>query len=420
VKRAALLALALAACAPAPETLPAGPASGEGPVFSAGGWEADALGRAAGYPPGSRQRRLERAELVGSFTAYDRIWTARTIARPDTPSPLARGPEPAIRYDAGGGAQRDIDHYLANNPASALLVAKDGRILVERYQYARRDDMRFTSFSMAKTITSMLFGIAMAEGKIRSLDDAAESYVPELKGSEYGRTPLKALLSMSSGVAFREVYDGNDDVSKLAREGYVGLGPGGPGVLRQFSRRERAPDTKFAYASAETQVLGAVVVAATGRSLADYAGEKLWRPLGAEADASWIVDRAGLEAAYCCFQAAARDWLRLGLMLANDGAWNGRQIVPREWIVAATSVDPARRHLAPGTATRFFGYGYQTWIFPGPDRTFALLGVYGQTIAVDPANRIVMVHLAARATPTDPTGGQTFALWRGVRAALGK
>lgn len=418
MKRAVLLALLLAACAPAPAPAPSqGP---EGPVFSPGGWQADALGQASGYAPGSRSRRMERADLVGSFTSYDKIWTARPIAKPATPSPLVRGPEPAIRYDSGGGAQRDIDHYLANNPATALLIAKDGHILVERYQYARRDDMRFTSFSMAKTITSMLFGIAMAEGKIRSLDDTADTYVPELKGSEYGRTPLKALLSMSSGVTFREVYDGTDDVSKLAREGFVGLGPGGPGVLRQFSARERAPDTKFSYASAETQVLGAVVVAATGKSLADYAGEKIWRPLGAEADASWLVDRAGLEAAFCCFQAVARDWLRLGLMLANDGAWNGRQIVPRDWIVAATSVAPARGHLAPGTATRYFGYGYQTWIFPGPGRTFALLGVYGQTIAVDPANRLVMVHLSARATPTDPSGGQTFALWRGVRATLAK
>lgn len=418
MRRALVLTLLLAACAPEPA--PAPPHAASAPVFSAGGWEADALGRAAGYPPGVRTRRMERAELVGSFTAYDRIWTARPIHGPPVASPLAREPEPAIRYDAGGGAQRDIDHYLASNPATALLIAKDGRLLVERYQYARRDDMRFTSFSMAKTITAMLFGIAMSEGHIRSLDDTAETYVPELRGSQYGRTPLRALLSMSSGVAFSEVYDGKDDVSKLARDGFVGVGSGGPAVLRQFAARERAPDTRFSYASAETQVLGAVIVAATGRSLADYAGEKIWRPLGAEADASWLIDRAGLEAAFCCFQAVARDWLRLGLMLANDGAWNGRQIVPRAWIVAATSVDPARHHLAPGTATRYFGYGYQTWIFPGPDRTFALLGVYGQTIAVDPANRIVMVHLSARATPTDPSGGQTFALWRGVRAALAK
>lgn len=416
MRRALLLSLLLAACAPLSAPTPT--RTVEGPVFSPSGWQADALGQAAGYPSGVRTRRLERMELVGSFTAYDRIWIARPISSSAKASPLSRGPEPAIRYDAGGGVQRDLDFYLANNPATALLIAKDGRILVERYQYARRDDMRFTSFSMAKTITSMLFGIAMAEGKIRSLDDTAETYVPELAGSEYGRTPLKALLSMSSGVEFREAYDGKDDVSKLVLGGYVGVGPGGPGVLRQFSDRVRPPDTKFSYASAETQVLGAVIVAATGRNLADYAGEKIWRPLGAEADASWIIDRAGLEAAFCCFQAVARDWLRLGLMLANDGAWNGHQIVPRDWIVAATSVDPARRHLAPGTATRYFGYGYQTWIFPGPERTFALLGVYGQTIAVDPANRIVMVHLAARATPTDPSGGQTFALWRGVRGAL--
>ena len=106
-------------------------------------------------------------------------------------------------------------------------------------------------------------------------------------------------------------------------------------------------------------------------------------------------------------------------MLAHDGAWNGKQIVPRDWVLAATSVDPARPHLAPGRATRTFGYGYQTWLFAGPTRTFALQGIYGQTVFVDPASRLVMVHLAARASPTDPAGAQTQALWRGVRAALG-
>jgi CubicO group peptidase (beta-lactamase class C family) len=409
--------LALAACAPAEPPAVRTP-GGTGPFFDAGGWDAASLGQAASYPRVLRGRRLERTYLVGTFSAYDRIYAARRIAAPAQPSTLRRAPEPAIFYDSPTG-RRDIDHYLANNPATALLIVKDDTILVERYQYARREDTRFTSFSMAKTITAMLFGIAVAEGHIKSIDDMAETYVPELAGSEYGRTPIKALLSMSSGVQYRETYDGNDDAARLARDTFLGLGPGGPGILRQFSTRTAPPDTRFYYAGAETQTLGAVIAAATGRTLGDYAAEKLWRPLGAEADASWIIDQAGAESAYCCFQATLRDWARLGLMLAHDGAWNGRQIVPRDWVRAATSVDPARPHLAPGRASRTFGYGYQTWLLPGPTRTFALLGIYGQTVFVDPANRLVMVHLAARANPTDSGGAQTQALWRGVRAAMG-
>ncbi len=412
-----VLALALAACTPDEPPAIRAP-GGTGPFFDAGGWEAGALGKASSYPRALRGRRLERADLVGTFSAYDQIHPARRIAAPEQPSTLRRAPEPPILYDAPSG-RRGLDHYLAYHPATALLIAKGDTILVERYQYARREDMRFTSFSMAKTVTAMLFGIAVGEGRIRSIDDTAETYVPELAGSEYGRTPIKALLSMSSGVQYREAYDGNDDAARLARDTFLGVGPGGPAVLRQFSTRTAPPDTRFYYAGAETQTLGAVIAAATGRTLGDYAAEKLWRPLGAEADASWVVDRAGAESAYCCFQATLRDWARLGLMLAHDGAWNGKQIVPRDWVLAATSVDPARPHLAPGRATRTFGYGYQTWLFAGPTRTFALQGIYGQTVFVDPASRLVMVHLAARASPTDPAGAQTQALWRGVRAALG-
>ncbi len=418
MKRAlpAALLLAVVACAPAPPPVAREPGA-TGPSFSDGGWDAQSLGQAAFYPRTSRTKRLERHEYVGTFTSYDQLYSTRRIPAPAEASKLRRAPEPAIVYEAPSG-RRDIDFYLANNPTTALLIAQGDTILVERYQYARREDTRFTSFSMAKTLTAMLFGIAVSEGRIKSLDDTAETYVPELVGSEYGRTPLRALLSMSSGVQYREDYDGADDAAKLARDTFLGVGPGGPRVLRQFSTRIREPDTRFYYAGAETQTLGAVIAAVTGRNLSDYAAEKLWKPLGAEADASWAIDRAGAESAYCCFQATLRDWARIGLMLAHDGAWNGHQIVPRDWVIAASSV--RRPHLAPGTATRFFGYGYQTWIFPGPTRTFALQGVFGQTVYVDPANRLVMVHLAARASQRDSGGAQTTALWRGVRAALGK
>lgn len=116
-----------------------------------------------------------------------------------------------------------------------------------------------------------------------------------------------------------------------------------------------------------------------------------------------------------------RDWARVGLMLAHDGAWNGTQIVPRDWVRAATRIDPARPHLWPGTATPFFGYGFQTWTFPRSIGGFALLGVYGQSIYVDPESKLVMVHLAARALPSNnPEAPQQTALWRGVRASLAR
>lgn len=408
----------LAACAPV--AAPPAQSPVPGPRFDPGGFEAETLGAKRDYPVFPRGRRMAREEFVGTFSNYDRVWRGETIAKPATASPLARAAEPPIWWEFQG-TRRTLDDYLAAHPTTALLIAKGDTILVERYRYGRREETRFTSFSMAKTLTAMLMGIAVAEGKIASIDDPAGKYVPELRGTEYGRTSLKALLSMASGLAFKEDYSGNDDVAKLARDGFVRVGRGGPGILRQFDTRAVPPDTKFAYAGGDTQTVGAAIEAATGKSLAAYAAEKLWAPLGAEADASWLTDNAGMAAAYCCFQAVLRDWARVGLMLAHDGAWNGTQIVPRDWVRAATRIDPTRPHLWPGTATPFFGYGFQTWTFPRNIGGFALLGVYGQSIYVDPESKLVMVHLAARALPSNnPEAPQQTALWRGVRASLAR
>jgi len=149
--------------------------------------------------------------------------------------------------------------------------------------------------------------------------------------------------------------------------------------------------------------------------VSEYAHEKLWVPLGAESHATWTIDKSGQELTSCCFSARLRDWARLGLMLAHDGAWQGRQIVPREWLEAATTVAPADAHLRPGAARRESGYGYQTWLLPDRGRMFALLGFRGQTVLVDPQTKTVMVQ-----TSVAPVGHQlpTLSLWRGVLQSL--
>jgi CubicO group peptidase (beta-lactamase class C family) len=407
----AVLVAALAGCIASTP----GPASGPGPRFAVSGPDAEAYGAREGYPI----KFLYRPKFfVGGFSHYDELLESRVVRRAATPWRLRRvSAEPALRYGYQGQT-RTLDDYLARNPTTGLLIARDDTILVERYQYARTERDRFTSFSMAKTVTAMLIGIAIDEGRIRSVDDPAAAYVPELAGTEYGGTSLRHLLQMSSGVRFTENYSGQDDVSRFFGETVLQGGPGGVEAVKPYNERLGSSGSRFAYASVETQVLGLVLRGAIGRPVADYLSEKIWQPMGAEADATWIVDAAGQEATYCCLNAVLRDYGRFGLVLAHDGRRGDRQIIPAAWLHAATTVAPEAWHLRPYTATRYFGYGYQTWIFPGEPRRFALRGVHGQALYVDPSSRLVLVHTAVRKGAAD-SNAETVALWEGVVKALG-
>ena len=403
----------------APGSFSAEPSAPSAPRFAAGGPDTEDFGASAGYPIGDRSSFFRFPFLVGSHSHLDQIFESRLIRRATTPSRLERvNSEPALRYEFGGET-RTLDDYLARNPATGLLIARGDTILIERYQYGRNDRDRFTSWSMAKTVTSMLVGIAIAEGHIRSVDDLAAAYVPALSGTEYGRTSLRHLLQMSSGVRFVEQYTGVDDVSRLAADTFLQLGSGGVDAVTPFNVRVRPSGTKFSYASVETQVLGLVLRSAVGRPVADYLQEKIWAPIGAEADATWLIDRSGQEVTFCCINAVLRDYARLGLLLAHDGNWRGRQIIPAAWIEDATRVAPDQTHLRPGIATSFFGYGYQVWIFPGERRMFAFLGVRGQAIWVDPASRLVMVHTAVRKQWVGPGIREATALWQSIVRELG-
>jgi CubicO group peptidase (beta-lactamase class C family) len=417
-RRHALASLAaLAACTP---PLPAGVAETmPGPIFSPGGPDLARFASAfGGYATASRGNWMQPAYCVDGFSRLDAIWPAARVAGAPTPSPWRRAPaEPPLVYDAPrqlGGGRFDVAGFMARNPTTGLLIARGDTILVERYGYARHDRHRLTSFSMAKTITAMLLGIAHAEGAITSLDDPAARYLPELAGTGYGETPLRHLLTMSSGIAFRETYDGADDVALLARATIGQQGRGGAEAVRAFDDRVAPPGIRWSYASAETQVLGLVLRAAIGRPLAAYMQERVWQPIGAEADASWIVDRGGHEITFSFFNAVLRDYARFAMLLARGGRVDGRQVIPADWIREAT-----RAHVPPARTGRGLGYGYQTWVFPEDDGSFAFLGVRGQAILVDPRRELVLVHTAVRPEARDPGGAETFALWRAARRALG-
>jgi CubicO group peptidase (beta-lactamase class C family) len=413
-----LASAALAACGAAPPVAVAPPTALGPSAFNPSGPDAAIYGLTPeGFPRADQVTWWQAPYLVDSHSRLDEIFPAHRVHKPAAPRPLHRAAtEPAITYHVQG-EDRTLDGYLARHPATGFLLVKDDRILVERYQYDRRDTQRFTSWSMAKTVTSMLVGIAIDEGRIRSIDDRPSEYVPALAGTAYGATPIRHLLTMSSGVHFTEDYSGRDDVAQLVADTFRGVGPGGPAAVTAYNARDAAPGTRFAYASSETQVLGLVLRAAVGRSVAAYLSEKIWQPMGAEADASWLIDRTGQESTYCCLNAVLRDYARLGRLLANDGRVGDRQVIPKAWLAAATTVPSESAYLAPRTATPYFGYGYQTWIFPGDQRMFALLGLRGQAIYVDPASKLVLVHTAVRRLP-DPSIVELGALWAGIRRQL--
>jgi CubicO group peptidase (beta-lactamase class C family) len=387
-----------------------------GPRFRADGWHANEFGRAEGYPVGRGQNRQQPKFLVGSYSRGDTLVPARFIRDVATSSdfaPLGRAAqEPAIHYTSPSGLH-SLDDYLDQFPTTGLLIAQGSDILVERYQYDRRETDRFVGNSMTKTITALLVGIAVHEGRIHSIADTAETYVAALRGSEFGRTPIKALLQMSSGIAFKREYQGDTPVGDVAIQS---KSAGALDFLLHFNQRDAPPGTRFNYSNADNLALGLVLTGAVGGTIADYARQKLWEPLGAEAKATWELDRSGQEGTNCCFSATLRDWARLGLMLAHDGEWRGRQIVPREWLTAATTVAPADGHLRPKVAAPYFGYGYQVWLHPDPGRIFALLGLRGQAVFVDPGTKTVMVHTAV--THVDDHDVPINGLWNGVVRSL--
>lgn len=384
-----------------------------GPVFSDNGPHAADYGAAEHFPIGPRETFDQVVgNFVGAYSHFDQIFPSRLVPRASRSWDFKRAREPKIFYNFESG-RFSIENYLSRNPTTGLLIAKDDTILYEHYQYGRTDRDRFLSQSMAKTITAMLIGVAISEGKIKSIKDLVSDYVPGLASTLYGKTRIRDLLHMASGVTFLEDYGGRDDLDRLNGDLFGTPSKDPVASVAQFNTRRDPLEARWKYASIETEVLGLVLRAAIGRPVADYLHDKIWQAIGAEADASWAIDGTGHEVTYCCFNAVLRDYARLGRLLAHDGAWEGRQLIPRKWLLDATTVRPADCYLARVDDERYFGYGYQVWIFPDKQRRFALMGIRGQLIFVDPASKLVMVHTAVRKDPS-ASEAEAIALWRGV------
>jgi CubicO group peptidase (beta-lactamase class C family) len=393
----------------------------DGPRFSATGPDANRYGAAEDFPIGDPALHGRPGEprdvkyLVGTYSHFNEIFPVNHVARAATPWCFSYArTDLAYTYK---GQKNSLEDYLSRNPVTGLMAVKDDTILFEHYQYGRTDTDKIFSGSMVKSIVGLLVGVAVSNGLIGSVDDLPEHYVPELRGTEYGRTPIRDLLHMASGVAFGEAAHNDRDLDRLWIDMVQGRGIfplGTIGSITQFNNRIAAPGTKWFYASIEPDVLGVVLRAVTGKSLSDYLHQTIWDPIGTEADAAWLVDAQGHEVAHTYFGAVLRDYARLGRLLAHDGAWNGRQVIPAAWLREATTTRTADGFLARGrNGPGSFGYGYLLWLLPGPNRRFALIGSRGQRVCVDPVSRLVLVQTAVDESP------EFWSLWSALVNTFG-
>ena len=332
-----------------------------------------------------------------NFAHMDKLFPTSDMAESAQPFHFKVGQEISLpetfEFDGVGRSTQD---FIADTDTSALLVLHKGAIRFEDYYLTGGPEVQWISWSMAKSFVSALLGIALEENLIGSIEDSMTKYLPELAGSAYAGVSIKHVLQMSSGARWNEDYsDPSADIHKL------GAVMAGESSLAEFvSKIEPAtvPGTLCQYNSADTQALGMLLTAVTGRSIAGYMREKLSEPLGMASSGYWLVDSAGLEMALGGLNLTARDFAKIGELYRNKGVWEGRQIVPRAWVEASTQSDSA--HLQPGKVLVGghvfpFGYGYQWWIPDGSVGEFAAIGVYNQFVYVDPSREAVIVKLSA-------------------------
>lgn len=309
------------------------------------------------------------------YRHMDRIYPTRPVRAGNRPYPLPLGPRDlrGIRYTVDD-TTFTLDDYLVRNHVVGLLVLHDGTIALERYREGQTPETRWYSFSVTKSLVSMLVGVAIHEGYLPSVDVAVTDMLPVMRRSAYEGVTLRHVLQMASGVAWHEDYD--DPASDIAR-----TGGGALDRLRYLSARPRKapPGTTFTYNTEETNLAGAVLRAALGNNLSTYLETTIWHRFGMEHDAHWVLlSEGGAEHGGCCLSLTLRDLGRLGLFALREGRLaDGTALLPDGWMALTTAASPAHSN-----------YGSLWW--RRADGAYAALGIFGQALYVDPARRLVV------------------------------
>jgi len=336
---------------------------------------------------------------VDTFRHIDRLFPTRTVVRGNTVSPLPMSSAPLTTLEfTSGNRKRDLVDYLSLNRVSGLLILKDGKIAFEDYELGNTATDRWVSWSMVKSISSTLVGAAIRDGYISSLDDPLTKYLPELVGSAYEGATVRNLLQMASGVKWDETYTDPRSDRRHMLDLQIAQKPG---AILQFMAtlpRAGAPGTVWNYSTGGTHVVGALLRAAVKRPVAQYLSEKIWTKIGMEDDATWWLESpGGLEVGGSGLSARLRDYGRFGLFVLNGGKAGNEQVVPPGWFADAGS--------SKKIGAKMVDYGYMWWTFgtsaaPVHQGAFQASGIFGQSIYINPRERVVIVVWSARPKPT--------------------
>ncbi len=294
-----------------------------------------------------------------------------------------------------GGEKKSIQEAIDYFNTDGLMILKDGEVLYENYWNKNKENSRHIIWSVSKSFLSALVGIALDEGLIDDINDPIIKYLKDFEGTGYEGVSIKNLLQMSSGIAFNEDYgDPDSDINRYARVTATGTSQ------REFAKtlkNSREPGTYNHYISLDSQMLGMLVAEVTNVTVKEYLYEKIWSQIGMQDDAFYLTDKQEVEMSLGGLNVTLRDMAKFGQLYLNKGNWNGKQVVPAEWV--SNSTVPLDKHVQPNAGDQFtsdaWGYGYQWWI-PGPGVSdYTAHGIYNQFIYVNPESGVVIAKTSS-------------------------
>lgn len=323
-----------------------------------------------------------------AFKNIDQLYPTRLIERGEDVYELGDNPADLSNLEYEVDGETFLFSEFKRNPGiKGLIVVKDEDIAHEWYAEGNNREMLWISFSVTKSVTSMLIGAAIADGYIESVDEPVVHYLPRLRGTGYESATIQDVLNMASGVSWNEDYA--DPHSDVANAGSAN----GLDLVRYLSGmpREHEPGQVFNYNTGETNLVGEILRSAIGNNATTYLTHRIWQPFGMEYDANWLLNEpGGVETGGCCISATLRDYARIGLFAMEDGILtDGSRVLPKGWMNASTS---------PSTGADF--YGYLWWLREG---SYSAQGIFGQHIWINPdKNLVIAVHSnAPTATGSD-------------------